>query len=266
MKDIFTFGSMSSGYGGKMVLKELSGRIKAGKITALIGPNGSGKSTLLRALCGFGRYSGQLKLKGRDVSSITRKEFGRIVGVVSQHVNVKLSFPVYEVISLGRLPYHGLLSLASPEDDAVISASAEAAGVTHLLYRRIDELSGGERQRVLFAMALAQRPEIFLLDEPTSALDPSQSARIFSVLRNLACEGRSIVVAAHDINISIPCADEYIALKDGRIISCGNSRELDEGVLEPLFGTKFERYVSYTGETAWHPLKDSKRYWRFCRF
>jgi len=243
-----------------MVLKGLSGRIRAGKITALIGPNGSGKSTLLRALCGFSRYSGQLKLKGRDVSSITRREFGRIVGVVSQQVNVKLSFPVYEVISFGRLPYHGLLSPVSSKDDEVISASAEAAGVTHLLFRRIDELSGGERQRVLFAMALAQQPEIFLLDEPTSALDPSQSVRIFSVLRSLAREGRSIVVAAHDINISIPCSDEYIALKDGCIISCGNSRELDEVVLEPLFGTKFERYVSSGGETAWHPLKDSKCY------
>jgi ABC-type cobalamin/Fe3+-siderophores transport system ATPase subunit len=260
MSDIFTFSSMSAGYGGTTVLKKLSGCISAGRITALIGPNGSGKSTLLRTLCGFSRYSGQLKLREREVSSITRKEFGRLVGVVSQQVNVKLSFLVYEVISFGRLPYRGLLTPVTAKDDEVITASAEAAGVTHLLCRRIDELSGGERQRVLFAMALAQQPEILLLDEPTSALDPSQSVRVFSVLRRLAYEGRSIVVAAHDINISIPFSDKYIALKDGSITASGNSRELDESVLEPLYGTKFERYVSSKGETAWHPLKESKHF------
>ena len=250
---LYSFDALKAGYGEKTVIDGISGGIKRGRITALIGPNGGGKSTLLRLLGGLGSYKGTLSLNGREVSGMTRRDFGRIVGFLPQNINVRAAFSVYEVISLGRLPFHGALEPVGQKDDEIIIESAELAGVGHLLFRKVTELSGGERQRVLFAMTLAQKPDVFLLDEPTSALDPSHAHRIFSLLRILASEGKSVVAAVHDLNSAVSFCDDYIALRSGKIASCGEMARLDEKILYELYGIRFCRYRSEDGKTAWHP-------------
>ncbi len=250
---LYTFDSLTAGYGEKTVIDGISGSVERGRITALIGPNGGGKSTLLRLLGGLGSYSGTLSLDGREVSSMHRRDFGRTVGFLPQNTNVRAAFTVYEVISLGRLPFHGALEPMGRQDDSVILESAELAGVDHLLFRRVTELSGGERQRVLFAMTLAQRPEVFLLDEPTSALDPSHAHRIFLLLRRLAADGRSVIAAVHDLNSAVSFCDDFIALRNGKITACASAAQLDEDVLYELYGIRFCRYRSEDGKTAWHP-------------
>ena len=253
MSFAFCLDSVSCGYAGHDVLCGFSACVERGALTALIGPNGGGKSTLLKLLGGVVGYRGKAELSGRELRSISRAEFGRAVGFVPQQVKISAPFTVYEVIAMGRLPYCGLFSKLSDEDDAAVLRAAERAGISHLLFRRACELSGGEQQRVFIAVALAQEPEIFLLDEPTSALDPSQSVRVFSIFRELADEGRTVVVAAHDLNAAIPFSDRYIALQSGALAAEGASRELDERVLEPLYGVKFKKYISDEGDTAWHP-------------
>ena len=152
---LYTFRGLCAGYGAKKIIDGISGEIERGRITALIGPNGGGKSTLLRALGGLGSYSGALAFGHREVSGIPRRDFGRLVGFLPQNISVRAAFSVYEIISLGRLPFHGALEPMKPEDDRIILESAELAEVGHLLFRAATELSGGERQRVLFAMTLA---------------------------------------------------------------------------------------------------------------
>lgn len=151
----YTFSGLCAGYGAKKIIDGICGEIENGRITALIGPNGGGKSTLLRTLGGLGSYSGKLALGEREVKDIPRRDFGRLVGFLPQSIGVKAAFSVYEIISLGRLPFHGALEPMKPEDDGIILKSAELAEVDHLLFRTATELSGGERQRVLFAMILA---------------------------------------------------------------------------------------------------------------
>lgn len=250
---LYTFSGLYARYGTKTIIDNISGSIECGRITALIGPNGGGKSTLLRALGGLVGYSGRLALGPREVKNISRRNFGRIVGFLPQNINVKSAFTVFEVISLGRLPFRGILDPITPCDDRIILVSAELAEVRHLLFRTATELSGGEKQRVLLAMILAQEPELFLLDEPTSALDPKHTRHIFSLLRRLASEGKSVVAAAHDLNSAISCCDDFIALKEGKIIASGPVSLLDEKILHELYGISFERYQSEGGDTAWHP-------------
>jgi len=133
---LYTFRGLCAGYGAKKIIDGISGEIERGRITALIGPNGGGKSTLLRAL-------GALAFGHREVSGIPRRDFGRLVGFLPQNISVRAAFSVYEIISLGRLPFHGALEPMKPEDDRIILESAELAEVGHLLFRAATELSGG---------------------------------------------------------------------------------------------------------------------------
>lgn len=254
---MFSAEALSSGYGGTPMLRGLSFQVEKGSVTALIGPNGSGKSTLLRVLGGIKDYSGAAALDGREIKKITRAEFGRMVGFVPQHNKISLPYSVYEVIAMGRLPYCGIFGRMTGADDAAVLEAAELAGVARLLFRRADELSGGEQQRVSFATALAQKPDVFLLDEPTSALDPNQSSRLFSILRALARAGKTVIVAAHDLNSSLPFSDRFIALRGGEIAAQGRAAELDGAVLEWLYGIKFIKYTSDRGGCAWHPLAEN---------
>ena len=250
---LYGLSGFSTGYNSQPVIREIGAELEAGAVTALIGPNGSGKSTLLRALAGLSEYEGSLTLFGREVSRITRREFGRLAGFLPQNTNVGAEFSVYDVIALGRLPYRGPLERLSRQDDRIILESAEEAEVGELLFRRLPELSGGERQRVLFAMTLAQRPEVFLLDEPTSALDPANAKHLFAMLAALAAKGKSIVAAIHDINGAVSGCSRFVALKEGRILAAGATEEINGDILRELYGIGFARYSSKEGRTAWQP-------------
>ena len=224
---------------------------------SLIGPNGSGKSTFLRVLAGLVNYSGNISLHGREVRNITRRDFSRKVSFVMSGSNLKPSYPfsVREIIEMGRLPYRGIFSRLNESDNAKITRSAEILGITHLLERDIMTLSDGERQLAFIACSLAQDTGIILLDEPTSALDPDKSAKVFALLRTLADDGRSIIAAVHDINLSLSYSDYYIALREGEMISHG--LRISGNVLRELYGTEFIPYHNNErNDSMWRALPE----------
>lgn len=252
MDVVYEFSCLGGGYGGKEVIRNISGRIRRGRVTALIGPNGCGKSTLIKLLSGMLPHTGELSLFRQSLENHAPRELARLVGVVPQNTQITQGFTVYDVIGFGRLPHVKLLSSLSRQDELEMLKAAKSAGVEHLLLRQVSSLSGGERQRVVMAMVMAQNPQVFLLDEPTSSLDPMHSVNIFKIMRALAREGKSVITAAHDINTAIVHSDDYIALRDGEIISAGEVNSIDGEILGLLYGTKFFAYRSERGEIAWH--------------
>lgn len=253
---MYSVRNLTSGYGKNIILHDLTLDITPG-LTSLIGPNGAGKSTFLRVLAGLTAYNGSVLLHGREVSSIPRREFSRYVGVVMSAKDFRPSYPfsVREVIAMGRLPYRGLFSPLTRNDSDIITRASAMMGISHLMERDIMTLSDGERQMTLIASALAQDTRILLLDEPTSSLDPDRAARVFALMRNLADDGRTIIAAVHDINISLSYSDNYIALRNGRIISHG--AEINAGVLEELYGTKFASYRNdERNDSMWRALPE----------
>ena len=198
-------------------------------------------------------YSGSVALHGREVRNITRRKFAHTVSVVMSGKTLRPSYPfsVREIIAMGRLPYRGIFSRLTRNDEAVIARSAKILGITEFLDRDIMTLSDGERQLAFIACALAQDTGTILLDEPTSCLDPDRSAKVFALMKTLADDGKCIVAAVHDINASLTYSDRYIALKSGRIISHG--RKISGDVLRELYGTSF---------TAYHNNERNDEMWR----
>jgi iron complex transport system ATP-binding protein len=173
--------------------------------------------------------------------------------MVPQQVRMTAPFTVYDAVALGRLPFQGTRA----EDDRLILDAIARADLEHLLLRQVTRLSAGEAQRVLLATVLAQNPPVLLLDEPTSALDPGQTARVFALLRRLADSEKTVVAAVHDVNLAVAYADVFFALKrreDGiSWISPAEAVEkLDGEVLERIYDTPFDSYVSGKGEKVWH--------------
>jgi iron complex transport system ATP-binding protein len=209
-------------YGARKAVDGISIGVRPGELVGVIGPNGSGKSTLMRLLSGLFRpQAGEVRLDGRRLADVPRRELARAVAVVTQEPVVDFPFSVTEVVLMGRAPHLGGALFESARD---IEAARRAMARTHVLDladRLVDELSGGERQRVVLARALAQEARILLLDEPTAFLDIRHQVEVFGLLGELRTEGYSILAAVHDLNLAASHCDRLALLKGGRLVVAG---------------------------------------------
>lgn len=223
--------AVSFRYGAIPVLSNVSFSVHPGEFVGIIGPNGSGKSTLLRLLSGaIHPQVGVVRLDGRPLRELSRREAARQIAVVPQETTFTFAFTALEVVLMGRSPHLGRFSLEGPEDVEVARQSMEATDTWQLRSRSMDEVSGGEKQRIVIARALAQQPAILLLDEPTTALDVRHQVDIYRLLQKLHDEaGHTIMLVSHDLNLSARACERLILLDDGKIRSDG----LPEAVVEP---------------------------------
>lgn len=230
---------VTTGYGGRPVLRELTLSVRRGELVGVIGPNGSGKSTLLKTLSGWlPVQSGQALVEGLPVGSYSASERARRVAVVAQHLEPTFAFSVWDLVTMGRYAHQGPFRAPTETDRAVVERSLERTGCTHLRNRLITELSGGELQRVIIARALAQQSPILLLDEPTSHLDLQHQLRIARLLRDLhQQEGLTVLWVSHDLNLASEFCDRLILLNQGRIEADGPPEAV---VIESLLWTAYE--------------------------
>lgn len=230
---------LTVGYPSSTILDAVSTSIPDGRITALIGANGSGKSTLLRTL---GRVldplAGSVMLDGKDIAHSPRKAVARILALLPQSPVAPDGLTVRQLCRFGRYPHKGMLSQATPHDEAVVEQSLAAAGLEDLAERPLHRLSGGQRQRAWIAMALAQETPILLLDEPTTYLDIAHQIEVLQLLRRLNHEqGRTIVMVVHDLNHAAQYAHHLIAVADRSIFASGTPTDLlTPALIRSVFG------------------------------
>jgi iron complex transport system ATP-binding protein len=204
------------------VLHDLNLEIPGGSITAILGPNGTGKTTLLYLILGYRRpQHGSIRLAGRPQEGYTRRQMGRLVGLVPQEELITFDFSVLDYVLLGRAPYIGSLDMPGEQDVRVAGQALETAGASHLAGRSIATLSGGERQMVVIARALAQQPRILLLDEPTAHLDLGNRNRILNILRSLHRQGATIVFTTHDPDAAAAVSSFAVLMRRGRALDAG---------------------------------------------
>ena len=216
--------------GGRLAVDSVSLTVPTGELLALVGPNGAGKSTLLSALAGERRPdAGTVSVGERPVTDYEPLELARIRSVLTQDNAVSFPFRVSEVVEMGRSPW--ARTPAREFDDTAIRDALERTDVAHLTERRFTELSGGERARVSLARVLAQDTPVVLLDEPTAALDLRHQEDVLRIARELAREGRTVVVVLHDLSLAGAYADRVALLDRGRLRALGTPLEV---LTEPL--------------------------------
>lgn len=218
--------------GDNWALENVSFELFEGQITALFGPNGSGKSTLLKIIAGilplkrFGS-SGQVKHHGEDFLSLSSHLRAQKIAYVPADLKAEFPLTAYEAVSLGRTCQRwGLIARNSKEDQSQIRWAMDQALCWWLRDRNLSTLSGGERQLVAIACALAQGARTLFLDESMSKMDLNHQALIGNMLRELAAQGRTILLVCHDMNLASEWADNGILLKDGRKIAQGSIQEV----------------------------------------
>jgi manganese transport system ATP-binding protein len=215
-------------YGDVVALDDATAPLAAGAVTALVGLNGSGKSTLLKAVMGMVRpQSGTVTVLGRPPAQARRDG---LVGYVPQTEDVDWTFPVgvREVVMMGRYGRMGATRRPRAADVAAVRTALERVELTALADRQVGELSGGQRKRVFVARCLAQEAQVLLLDEPFAGVDRRSEAAITALLRDLAAEGRSVVVSTHDLQALPVLADDVVLLAT-RVLAIGTPAD----VLQP---------------------------------
>lgn len=198
-------------------LVEFSHHFEAGKVTAIMGPSGSGKSTLLNLLAGFDRLStGQVLLDSMPIAELDERQRSELrlktFGFVFQSSNL---VPVLSAKQNVTFP----LALAGVPREAREQRAnhlLERFGVAHRAHHRPQRLSGGERQRVALARALANDPKVVFADEPTGSLDSVSGQEVLSALRDVAADGRTVLVVTHDSSLAQHC-NVILHLRDGRL-------------------------------------------------
>jgi iron complex transport system ATP-binding protein len=180
---------------GREIIYDYSEQIPAGSITVIVGPNGCGKSTLLAAIAGdIAPDKGTITIDEHHPILTAANTLAGIRSMVVQNQSFVLGFTVRQVIEMAG-------------DSAQVMKALE---LTEIADRLVTTLSGGEAQRVAIAQAIAQNTPVLLLDEPLAAQDVHSRNRIIQLLKDLAEQGKTIVVVAHSNETELSWADKVI--------------------------------------------------------
>lgn len=199
-------------YGNTPVLKDISYDFEKGKMYCIIGKSGAGKTTLLSLLSGLASPSGgAIYYNGKDLKEIDKYKFrSKYIGVIFQSYNLLTKFTAKENVILS-MDIAGVKGVGKAEKATELLSSVGLADDE--INRRILKLSGGQQQRVAIARALSYNPDIILADEPTGNLDSETQKEIMDIFRNLANQGKCVILVSHSPEVAKMCDEKYELLK-----------------------------------------------------
>ncbi|MGQ9839962.1 MAG: ABC transporter ATP-binding protein [Anaerolineae bacterium] len=209
-------------YDGQPALRGVNLEVRGGEFVALMGRNGSGKSTLLKHLVGLLKpEAGEVWVAGMDTRRTELEAIVKVVGYVPQHPGALLFGETLAAELAFTRKSHGL-----PQDRAADQALLAQLGLAPLADRDPRDLSGGEQQRAALAAILVAGPQVILLDEPTRGLDYAQKQALADLLLALKREGKTIIMATHDVELAARCADRAVLLAEGQVVVDGPARQV----------------------------------------
>ena len=219
-------------------VRDVSYSLPKGKLVGLIGPNGCGKSTMMKCICKVHQMtSGSIYVGGQDISGLKPADVSKLVASVPAEAGQTFGMTVMDMVMLGRYPFVDRIWWETEEDERVVREAMRTFGIDHLRRKRVSTLSSGERQRALIAKAYVQQPILMLVDEPTSHLDMKYKLDVMEYLQNMARNDMTVLVAEHDISLMARYCDLCVIMKEGRIVTIGDPKEV---VTEDLIRDVYE--------------------------
>jgi cobalt/nickel transport system ATP-binding protein len=239
---------------GTRALEDVDFWVESGEFVAMLASNGSGKTTLIKVIVGLLEpHRGTVRLNGREVRSIPRKELYQQVGLVLQNpIDQLFAATVEEDVAYG--PRN--LGLSESEVQQRVDEALQCVAAEELRCRAIHHLSFGEQKRVSMAGVLAMRPSVLVLDEPTAGLDPAGEALMMRLLNRLnRQQGITVILATHSVDLLPLFADRIYVLRRGRVLKQGPADEvfcdhemIDEACLRlPYIATLLHRMKEHDG-------------------
>ena len=217
---------ISKSYGDLPVIKHLSMSVEEHEVVSLIGPSGSGKSTLLRCINGLEAIDdGEILVHGDRITGagVDVNALRRDIGIVFQGYNL---FPHMTVLGNVTLAPVKVLKLSRQVAEERAMVLLTRFGLADKAKEYPDRMSGGQQQRVAIVRALAMEPMVLLLDEITSALDPELVSEVLNIVRDLAEEGMTMLLATHEMGFAREVSSKVCFLCDGSIYEEGPPEQI----------------------------------------
>ncbi len=223
---ILEINHLSKRFGSLEVLRDISMNVQEGEVVSIIGSSGSGKSTLLRCINLLEVYDqGTILFEGTDIKANIKgiDAYRTHVGMIFQSFNLFGHMTVLKNCTIGQTEV-----LRRSKDDAQRLAMEylTKVGMQDFANQKVTLLSGGQKQRVAIARALCMEPRVLLFDEPTSALDPEMVGEVLQVIKNLAEEGRTMVIVTHEMDFARDVSDRVVFMDQGVIAEEGDPATL----------------------------------------
>jgi len=233
--------------GKRVVTDDVSLDLGPGEFVGLIGANGAGKTTLMRAALGLIPAQGKSSLAALSPDARARE-----AAWMPQGRDLAWALPVEALVRLGRLPHDG--RRRDDLADAAIEAALAQMELTAMRHRPATELSGGELARALIARVLAQQTPLILADEPIAGLDPAHQIATMRLFRELADDGRGLLVSLHDLGLAARYCTRLVMLSGGQVVGDGHPCEvLSEENMARYFGIR-SHYADTPEGPFFHPL------------
>lgn len=236
MSPLLKIVDLHKNFGSLEVLKGINASVAKGEKVSIIGPSGSGKTTLLRCVNYLEKpTSGHIfvddtligeKKNGDTYVHLSDRELAAEraeIGFVFQRFNL---FPHLSALDNVTVAPRRVLGLTKEVAEERAMAMLEKVGLAHKSTEYPERLSGGQQQRVAIARALTMQPKLMLFDEATSALDPELIGEVLKVIRDLAEEGRTMVMVTHEIHFAEEISDRVIFMDEGVIVEQGRPGDI----------------------------------------
>ena len=236
---------------GVLANDNVSFAVRPGEIHALLGENGAGKSTLVKMIYGIMQPdSGEIRWDGQPVAVPNPKAARKLgIGMVFQHFSLFEALTVLENIALGMDA-----KIPARELEARIREVMQTYGLALDPHRTVATLSVGERQRIEIVRALLLNPKLLIMDEPTSVLTPQEVDQLFTVLRQIASEGCSILYISHKLYEIKALCETATILRGGRLVDiCDPRTETSRSMAEKMIGTGLKDIVKAEGRSFGAP-------------